>query len=64
MIRIIILLLIIGCIALSIMAIINTLRLHQLREKNKRKFYRTPKLSDLHGKEFSDYIDDLTRELH
>ena len=62
--KIIILLLIIGCIALSIMAIINTLRLHQLREKNKRKFYRTPKLSDLKGKEFSDYIDDLTSELH
>ena len=34
--KIIILLLIIGCIALSIMVIINTFRLHQLKEKSKR----------------------------
>lgn len=62
--RFIIILLIIGCIALSITAIINTFRLNQLRNKARRKFYHTPKLSDLHEKEFSDYIDDLTSGLH
>ena len=58
--RIIIILLIIGCVGLSILAIINTLKLHHL----KNKLSRTPKLSELHGKEFSDYIDDLTKDLH
>lgn len=62
--KFIIIILIIGCIALSIMAIINTLRLHQLKNTTKRKFYRTPKLSELHGKEFSNYIDELTSGLH
>lgn len=57
-------LLIIGCIVLSIIAITNTLTLHKLKNKTKRKFYHTPKLSDLHGKEFSDYIDYLTSGLH
>lgn len=60
--KIIIILLIIGCVGLSILAIINTLKLHHL--KNKNKLSRTPKLSELHGKEFSDYIDDLTKDLH
>lgn len=62
--KFIIIILIIGCIALSIMAIINTLRWHQLKNTTKRKFYRTPKLSELHGKEFSNYIDELTSGLH
>lgn len=52
-----------GCIALSILAIINTIRLKKLQKKSKTKFYRTPKLSELHGKDFSDYIDYLTRDL-
>ena len=52
------------CIVLSIIAIVNTLKLQQLKEKTKRKFYHTPKLSSLHGKEFSDYINYLTSGLH
>ncbi len=62
--KILIILLSISCISLSIIAIINTFRLRQLENNSKRKFYHTPKLSDLHGKEFSDYIDYLTSGLH
>lgn len=62
--KFLIILLIIGDIALSIIAITNTFRLYQLKHKTKRKFYQTPKLSELHGKEFSDYIDYLTNGLH
>lgn len=52
-----------GCIALGILAIVNTIRLNKLKKKAKKKLYHTPKLSELHGKDFSDYIDYLTRDL-
>ena len=57
--KILIILLMFGCIALSILAIINTIRLKKLQKKSKTKFYRT----ELHGKDFSNYIDYLTRDL-
>ncbi len=61
--KILILLLMFGCIALGILAIANTIQLHKLKKKSKNKFYKTPKLSDLHRKDFSNYIDYLTRDL-
>lgn len=51
------------CVILGFLAIINTFRLNKLKQKCKRKSYHTPKLSSLHGKDFSDYIDYLTRDL-
>lgn len=62
--KILIILLMFGCAALSILAIINTVRLKKLQQKSKKIFYHTPKLSSLHGKAFSDYIDYLTEGLH
>ena len=53
-----ILFLIIVSFALIILAIINTMRLKKL-EKAKH----TPKLSELHGKEFGKYMDYLTKDL-
>ena len=61
--KILIILLMFGCIALGILAIVNTIRLNKLKKKAKKKLYHTPKLSELHGKDFSDYIDYLTRDL-
>ncbi len=61
--KILLILLMFGCASLGILAIINTMRLNKLKRKSKKKLYRTPKLSELHGKEFSDYIDYLTRDL-
>ena len=61
--KILIILLIFGCATLSILAIINTVRLKKLQQKSKKIFYHTPKLSSLHGKAFSDYIDYLTEGL-
>lgn len=63
MIKVLIILLIVGCAALSVLAIFNTIRFKKIKVKTKRKVYTTPKLSDLHGKNFSDYIDYLTRDL-
>lgn len=62
--RFIIILLLLCCAVLSILAIINTIRLKKLQSKSKKIFYHTPKLSSLHGKAFSDYIDYLTEDLH
>ena len=53
-----ILFLVISSIALIILAVVNTVRLKKL-EKAKH----TPKLSELHGKEFSKYMDYLTKDL-
>lgn len=58
-----IILLLLCCAVLSILAIINTIRLKKLQQKSKKIFYHTPKLSSLHGKAFSDYIDYLTEGL-
>lgn len=59
--KILVILLMFGCFALSILAIVNTIHLKKL--KNKSKTYHTPKLSELHGKDFSDYMDYLIRDL-
>ena len=59
-----IIILIFVCIVLSISVIVNIIRLHKLKTKAKKKYYHTtPKLSDLHGKDFADYIDNLTENL-
>lgn len=61
--KILVILLMFGCTVLSILAIINKIRLRQIKKNNKKLIYHTPKLSDLHGKDFSNYIDDLTKNL-
>ena len=45
---------------LSIIAIINTIRLKILKKKFRKK---TPKLSELKRKDFRDYIDNITKNL-
>lgn len=61
--KVLLIILLFGCASLGILAIANTIRLNKLKRKSKKKTYRTPRLSELHGKEFSDYIDYLTRDL-
>lgn len=61
--KVLLIILLFGCMALGFVAIVNTIRLNRLKTKSKRKMFRTPKLSELHGKDFSDYIDYLTRDL-
>lgn len=63
MIKFLLIILMFGCAALIILAIVNTIRLNKLKRKSKRRTYHTPKLSSLHGKAFSDYMDYLTRDL-
>ena len=63
MIKFLLIILMFGCVALVILAIMNTLRLNKLKIKSKRIIYHTPKLSSLHGKAFSDYMDYLTHDL-
>lgn len=63
MIKFLLITLMFGCSALIIIAIANTMRLNKLKRKSKRIIYHTPKLSSLHGKAFSDYMDYLTRDL-
>lgn len=62
--KFLILFLIICCAILNILAIVNTIRLNKLKQKNKKRVYHTPKLSSLHGKDFAAYIDYLTQDLH
>lgn len=58
------LILMLGCaIILSITAIFSSFRLHFIKKKAIPNYYHTPRLSELKGKEFSDYIDYLTRDL-
>ena len=40
----------------------NTIRLKKLRRTAKKKQHYTPKLSELHGKNFTNYIDNLTED--
>ena len=49
------------CFALFILAIINKIRLKKLQKIERAK--HTPKLSELHGKEFGKYMDNLTKDL-
>lgn len=58
------LILMLGCvIILSIVAIVNLIKLYLSKKKANKIIFHTPRLSDLKGKEFSDYIDYLTRDL-
>lgn len=59
--RFFILFLIIISFALIILAIVNTIRLKKLKKLEKAR--HTPKLSELHGKEFGKYMDYLTKDL-
>lgn len=60
MIKILIVLVMFGCFAFII-------RLFNKNKKTKRKkqkqVYKTPKLSNLKGQEFSNYINNITKEL-
>lgn len=56
-----ILFLIIICFALIILAILNTIHYKKMKKQEKAK--HTPRLSDLHGKEFGKYMDYLTKDL-
>lgn len=57
MIKVLIILLVFG------FTVLNTILRIRNKSKVKSKKNITPKLSDLHGKEFSDYIDNLRRDL-
>jgi len=59
MIRFLIELIMFGCTIFTIIHVIKTLQQKKLKKKMK-----TPRLSDLKGKEFSKYIDDLKKGLH
>lgn len=61
--KILLIILMFGCVALSFLAIVNTIRLNKLKKKYKKVIYHTPRLSSLHRKYFSDYMDYLTRNL-
>ena len=61
--KILIFLLIIISIVLIIISFINTIRLNFVKKKMKRRYYKVPKLSSLHGKKFKEYIDHLTKDL-
>lgn len=59
MFRIIIELIMFGCTIFTIIHVIQ-----KIEDKKQDKYKRTPKLSELKGKEFTKYIDDLTKDLH
>lgn len=59
MIKFLIALIVLGCIVLCIKIISNK----KIKNKSKKKYYKTPKLSSLKGKDFKKYIDDLTKDL-
>lgn len=43
----------------SILLVFTILNQEELKRMKKKKSYITPKLSDLHGKELSDYVDNI-----
>lgn len=59
MIRFLIELIMFGCTIFTIIQVIPKIKEHKKKKDNK-----TPKLSELHGKDFTKYIDDLTKDLH
>lgn len=61
--KILVVLLMFGCTFLGILGIVNTIRLKKIKKKTQKRFYQTPKLSELHGKAFAEYMDYLTRDL-
>ncbi len=59
MIRFLIELIMFGCTIFTIIHFIQ-----KISYKKKTKYKKTPKLSELKGKEFKKYVDDLTKDLH
>lgn len=59
MIRFLIELIMFGCTVFTIIHVLKT-----LQQKKHKKKMKTPKLSDLKGKDFSKYIDDLKKDLY
>ena len=56
MIKILIIVVMFGCIVLN--------TFYYIKKKYKKQtYYKTPKLSSLKGKKFKEYIDDLTKDL-
>ena len=60
MIRIIIELIMFGC---TIFTIIHFIKQAKYKKQLKEKYKEVPKLSDLKGKEFDDYIEYLRKDL-
>lgn len=58
MIKILIMLVVFGCTVLSIKS-----RFNKNRKSKRNKVYKIPKLSSLKGKDFSNYIDNITKDL-
>ena len=58
MIKILIMLVVFGCTVLNIKS-----RFNKKKKKKRNKVYKTPKLSSLKGKDFSNYIDNITKDL-
>ena len=61
MIRFLIELVMFGCTIFTIVHIIKKFKAKKLKKQT--RYEKTPKLSDLHGKKFSDYIDYLKNGL-
>lgn len=59
MIRIIIELIMFGCTIFTIIHFIQ-----KIKQNKRKKYNKTPKLSELKGKDFAKYIDDITKDLH
>lgn len=58
------LILLFGCsIILNIVMIVGSTKKSLSKKKTKESFYYIPRLSELKGKEFSEYIDYLIRDL-
>ncbi len=58
MIKILIMLVLFGCTILNIKS-----KFNKILKVKKNKVYKTPKLSSLKGKNFSDYIDNIIKGL-
>lgn len=62
--NIIIFLLILANLILGFMAVMNTIYYINLKKKSTKKINKiTPRLSDLHGKEFASYMNELNKDL-
>lgn len=59
MIKFLIALIVLGCIAFCIRFILHK----KMKVKEKKKYYKTPKLSNLKGEDFKKYIDNITKDL-
>lgn len=60
MIKILIVLIMFGCFVFSAIVFKQN---RKSKRKKQKQVYKTPKLSSLKGKKFSDYIDNITKDL-